>query len=248
VLLGTVTYSKGDERELGAGDRPGGYPLRWIPAIAAANASPSKSTDDDAADETFTDKPDRRRLAKLRRLDTDAARKQHLPRIVALVDRLLERIDLREFAAGYGTRVDPDDDEAVARRKRFDARRDLLVDLLYRKGRALGYMELPDVVARHPIADPATLDAAFEANFRELAKWVDTTDAKYVLLHVRHDRRKGRLAHALKELNEQIAESPPTFWYVKKRRDLYEELGWTHALEHERRRLAILFPKVREPL
>jgi hypothetical protein len=39
---------------------------------------------------------------------------------------------------------------------------------------------------------------AFEENFRELRKWVDTTLAKHALLVSKREKRAGRLGHALK--------------------------------------------------
>jgi hypothetical protein len=104
-------------------------------------------------------------------------------------------------------------------------------------------MELPEVVAKHPIEDPAALDKAFEKNFAELSSWVDTTDPRWGLLRVRRDRRDQRFGAALKLLDRYAEKEPPNYWYLKKRRDIYEKLGWRQAYEHERRRLAIHFPK-----
>lgn len=38
----------------------------------------------------------------------------------------------------------------------------------------------------------------FEANFKELKKWVDVKSSKYGTLSVIHERRRGRLGTALK--------------------------------------------------
>ena len=129
----------------------------------------------------------------------------------------------------------------------MDKIRDVLADTLYRKGRALGYMELPDVVKKRPIADPAAHDRAFEANFSELRKWVDTTQEKYFLLHVRRERRQGRYGNALELLNRHLSAAEPNYWHFKKRRDLYESLGWEHCRADEDRRLLIRFPGDYQP-
>jgi hypothetical protein len=129
----------------------------------------------------------------------------------------------------------------------MDEQRAILVDTLYRKGRALGYMELPDVVEKHPIEDQTALDAAFEANFAELAKWVDTTAADYFLLHDRRERRQERYGKALELLNRHIPNSEPDYWHFKKRRDIYGELGWKHLQAWEASWLVRRFPKAYEP-
>jgi tripeptidyl-peptidase-2 len=103
-------------------------------------------------------------------------------------------------------------------------------------------MELPDVLAKHPIADSAAHEKLFEGNFSQLQKWVNTTDQKYVLLHIRRERRRGNYGESLKLLEKNISSSGSNFWLFKKRRDIYEKLGWQHLWEYERRWLMIRFP------
>lgn len=182
-------------------------------------------------------------VVRLHRLDAEDHRKERLEAVVEAADAVLAEIDTAALAAHYGTNVNPEDSDAKAARQEMDEKRKILVDALYRKGRALGYMELPDVIAEHPIEDPEAHDRAFEANFAELRKWVDTTEKDYVLLHVRRERRRGRFGTALELLNRHAESSAPNYWYVKKRRDIFEKLGWTHAFENEQKRLLIRFPK-----
>ncbi len=186
-------------------------------------------------------------VVRLHKLDSEAHRKDRLPEVVKAADAVLAQIDTKQLALVEGTRVNSDDPQAVREAEKWKSRRATLVDTLYRKGRALGYMELPDVVAKHPIKDQAALDKAFEANFAELRKWVDTTDKQYFLLHVRRDRRLGRYGAALKLLNKYIADSPPTYWYYKKRRDIYRELDWKPLADYAATWLPIRFPAQREP-
>ena len=199
---------------------------------------------DKTAGEFLKVEPDSQRLLVLRlhRLDDVKHRKKRLPEVIAAADAVLGRIDTAKLAAHYGTKINPDDKQASANRKKMDDQRGILIDTLYRKGRAVGYMELPDVIKKHPIADRAAHDKAFEDNFAELQKWADTTEEKYVLLHIRRDRRKQRFGNALKWLNKYIASSPGNYWYHKKRRDIYQKLEWTHLWELEKRWLIIRFP------
>lgn len=182
-------------------------------------------------------------LTRLERLDDEKHRKERLPEVVAAADAVLAAIDQEELRRALATRIDPDDPDAAKQRRRDEKLRDTLAETLYRKGRALGYMELPDVIVQHPIEDPEAHDKAFEENFAALQSWVDTTDRKYFLLQVRRDRRKGRLGKALALLNKHIPDSAPNYWYFKKRRDIYGELGWDHLAGDEGRWLLIKFPE-----
>jgi tripeptidyl-peptidase-2 len=204
---------------------------------------------DKLADELEREHPDDLRIpvARLKRLDDPEHRKERLSKVVEAADAILARIDAQALAAHYGTNVNDDDPQAKAERRRMDEQRAILVDTLYRKGRALGYMELPDVVEKHPIEDQTALDAAFEANFAELAKWVDTTAADYFLLHDRRERRQERYGKALELLNRHIPNSEPDYWHFKKRRDIYGELGWKHLQAWEASWLVRRFPKAYEP-
>ena len=179
---------------------------------------------------------------RLERLDNVKLRKTRLPEVVKAADEILKRIDQDAIAKQFGSNVNLNDKDDAANRRRLGEQRTVLIDTLYRKGRALGYMELPDVISKHPITNPAAHDKAFEENFNQLRRWVNTTDKEYVLLHIRRDRRKNRNGAALKWLNKYIDSSEPYYWYHKKRRDVYESLGWQHLHNHESRWLVIRFP------
>lgn len=183
--------------------------------------------------------------AKLHWLDDVRFRKQRLPKVVRAADAVIRRINRRELAAKLGTKGT--DKSAAAEHKAATQQLKILTDALYRKGRALGYMELPDVIEKFPIKDPEAHDEAFEQAFAELGRWVDTTQTDYVLLHVRHARRKGNFGEALSQLNAQIKKSSNSYWYFKKRRDIYQEAGWQHCYDPEWRRVLRMFPEKVQP-
>jgi len=183
--------------------------------------------------------------ADLERLDTLADRKKHLAKVVAAADRVLSEIDAKALAAYYG--VKHHDGNAAVQRQ-MARHRDVLINTLYRKGRAIGYMELPEVVAKHPITDKKQYDKAFEQNFSQLRQWVDTTGKDYVLLHIRWQRRNKKYGQALQLLNKLIDSSPVTFWYHKKRRDVFVSLGWEELAAYESNWMLIHFPQSYEKL
>jgi len=172
--------------------------------------------------------------AMLHRLDGVANRKQHLDEVVDAADAVIAQIDQNKLAQTLGRR---------GSHKAAESLRTILVDALYRKGRALGYMELPDVIEKHPIANPKEHAQAFEANFKVLQTWVDTTETDYFLLHIRRERRFKHWGSALALLQRRMPTAPTNYWYHKKRRDLFEELGWKQLHEYEARWLRIRFPK-----
>ncbi len=182
-------------------------------------------------------------IARLHFLDRAEHRKEHLDQVVKAADAVIDKIDPERLDQLYRPHTNPEDTGAARKQKVYAKEREELIDALYRKGRALGYMELPDVIAKHPIKDPAAHNKAFEENFAELGRWVDTTETDYVLLHIRRARRLGWYGEALKLLNKQIADLAPTYWYYKKRRDVFQKLKWNAAYERAARWLVIRFPK-----
>lgn len=156
--------------------------------------------------------------------DAESTRKQRLARIVSAADDLIERIDQSELRQVlFRERQLPGKKAGAAQAKK---QLEWLTDALYRKGRALGYMELPDVVARTPIDDPEAHGRRFEDNLRQLDEWADLSDQQFVLLLVRYHRRQGELGAALELLRQAESRYGQQFWYDKKRRDIYGELGW----------------------
>jgi len=263
-LRGTVYYGRANSARHGAGRRPGGFGLSLVVPAKPTSTKPTAKSPagdlvaeqrkflidrlaripfetrrkefDELAAKLLAKTPKLRPvlLTRLDRLDDVKHRKERLSDVVAAADAVIATIDTDKLARTLGRRGGRSADKAV------------LVDALYRKGRALAYMELPKVIAAHPIADQPAHNKAFESNFKELGRWVDTTEKTYVLLHIRRERRRGRPAVALKWLTKYYPGTPPNFWYVKKRRDLYETLGWSHCHEYQQRWLLVQFPKTYE--
>ncbi|NQV24897.1 MAG: tripeptidyl peptidase II, partial [Rhodopirellula sp.] len=171
-------------------------------------------------------------VTKLHKLDAPKSRKERLSEIVEAADAVLAQLDEAAIALTLIGRSDADDKAAAKARKSAEKKKALLIDTLYRKGRALGYMELPEVVAKHPIKDQQAHDKAFEANYKALTKWVDPTDSDYFLLHIRREARQHNYGESLKWLNKYSSGAAPNYWYFEKRRKFYEALGWKHLSEN----------------
>ena len=169
-------------------------------------------------------------VLKLQRLDEAKWRKQHLDDVVAAADTVIDQIDEAEIALALIGRSAADDKAGAAKRKRAERLKSLLIDTLYRKARAIGYRELPEVLEKHPIKDQKVQDKAFNDAFNALAKWVDPASKDYFLLHVRSEARKGNHGAALKSLNQYGSDSD--YWHIEKHRKLYDKLGWDHLTDN----------------
>ena len=95
----------------------------------------------------------------------------------------------------------------------------------YRLGRALAYRELPIVREQWPISEPEQYEKQLITSYRKLINQTREVLPEFILLEDRMLRRSGSKGLAL-ELLEANRQSIELKWYLKKRRDLLEELGW----------------------
>ncbi len=266
LLVGNVTYGGG---ATGAGHRPGGYPVVYVvppkPAAKKGGAGGGSAKKDESsaeeryaeslidfkvkqlarlhgeedrelfdriAAEVLAERPDYLPVlvARLERAD-GVKREEHLDGVIAAADRVIDQIDQIALAAHYGVQLDPDDEAAAEQRKESDEKKAILVDALFRKAKALS--DLSDGAA----------DPAFEAAFANLQKWVDTTEGRYLDLHIEREHRHGHLGAVLKLLNAKIAAQPTNRKLYERRIELLGELGWSHWKDHEEIRQLIRFPR-----
>lgn len=169
-------------------------------------------------------------VEKLRRLDGDD-RKEHLGRVIAAADAVINAIDTDAIAKILGTRPTDDDEESEARKK-AEEQRDILADALYRKCRAFAY--------RDDMNEEQT--PGFEETFPELQKWVDTRDDQHILVDIRNERRRQRFGTAVKLLNDHIENVPPEKRLFDKRIRIMKKLGWSHWVAYDEQWNRIRFP------
>lgn len=95
----------------------------------------------------------------------------------------------------------------------------------YRLGRALAYRELPDVRERWPISDGEQYEQELQGAYQRLVEQTEDERPEFILLADRMLRRAGEKGRALEmlEANRNVIEPR---WYLKKRRDLLNELHW----------------------
>ena len=179
-------------------------------------------------------------LVKLHRLDSVKRRKDHLLLVIRACNDVLRRINVKSIRQQLGTRPNLEDVESRQNFNKAQHLKSILIDTLYRKGRAIGYQELPDVLAKHPVKNPEAVQQDFESNFNELRNWVDPSSKEYFLLYVRRERRLKRPGSALMILNKHF--DSRSYWHVKKKGDLFEELGWNVFAKEQRKWLLRSFP------
>lgn len=142
--------------------------------------------------------------------DTDDERKENLPTTIELA-RQLEAAMSTQFA---------DESNSLATPTAW-----AIAYTRYRLGRALAYRELPEVREAWPISDPDRYEDALNDVFERLAEQTKGNRREFILLQDRMFRRAGKKGRAL-ELLEANRRSIEPKWYLKKRRDLLQELGW----------------------
>lgn len=167
------------------------------------------------------------RVEILKRYD-DHDRKEHLDQVIETANAVLERIDTEALAQNLGKQIPDNDKEAKKERDKWEEKKKVLIDTLYRKGRAIAYRD-----ARNE-TDTEDPDSEFESNFKELQKWADTTSKDHFLLHVRWHRRWDRYGSALALLNKHIEESPTDKQLIDKRIKMFDKLGLEHWKEWEK--------------
>lgn len=115
---------------------------------------------------------------------------------------------------------------------------------LYRRGHALMYRELPEVLDKRPM-DEGEMErntAALIGVYRELKELVPEHRPEFVLLDARMLRRdhwNGRALVLMEDFGGQISSQ----WYLKKRRDILRELGWDGPAKEAAAIYAAKFPE-----
>lgn len=176
-------------------------------------------------------------------IDQPSVRKQNLDRVASVAQRVLKFCEIR--LGGLPDPQDPNQDafdtttqatpanspinfkhhkqpnDSVAKRLYAWA-----ADAAYRRVRAIGYRELPDVLAKTPIKDKAAQDLEFDNAMRQLCGLVPIKNWRFVLALVRYERRQSRPDKAYEVLSRYATEGPAMPWYFKKERDLWIDHGW----------------------
>ncbi|MBI1249618.1 S8 family serine peptidase [bacterium] len=178
--------------------------------------------------------------AKLVVLD-DNDRKKHLPEVVQAADAVLKAINQNKVRSYFAERREPETDDQKKEMKKMTELRETIIDTLYRKARALAYMDLPEDDPEHPEnknlrkepKDDEKRKELFEKTYQQLSSWVDTSDKDYALLEIRYLRRHEKYGEALQLLNSLIDDDPTNLLLYKKRSDIYADLGWPFAEKYE---------------
>lgn len=147
---------------------------------------------------------------RLLAVDTDDERKENLRTTIELASQL-------ETALSEQL---PSDSQSLATPTDW-----ILAYTRYRLGRALAYRELPEVREGWPISNPDQYQEKLVSAFQRLTEHTNGDRPEFILLQDRMFRRSGKKGRAL-ELLEENRQSIEPKWYLKKRRDLLQELGW----------------------
>jgi len=158
--------------------------------------------------------------------------------VIGAADRIIAQIDTTKLAEHFGTKVDKDEPEEQRRNKKLVEERDALVEALTSK--ALAVASKAHDSLHMDEADRTT----FLDSFREVRKWIDTTETKHARLHAIYEFLQNRPCLGIKVLNKAIdnKESVPAKELFFTRGLLYRSLGWNHLEHQEWDRVAAMFP------
>ena len=239
---GSLTIGKGDAFE-------------WETPFAASSAGKKASSVLEDSSLVGLDSADpvlHRLVEKLHQLD-DEERKSRLDRVVDSANKVLALIDEKALRRRLG--MGPLNESAERETELPAARlKEILVDTLYRKARAVGFMELSTLDEEWVESNASAgwsserIESTFNETYQRLESWVDIEGSDFYRLAIRRDRRMGNLGTALKKLRPHIAgEGLKDEGLLKKRVAILRELGWRELADAEEAWLLRKFPS-RPPL
>jgi len=166
-----------------------------------------------------------------------AGRSDKLADIVEKADKIISKIDAKEMAAHYGTKIDENDVEQARARKEWDEKKEIYINAIYRKGIALSEMK--------------TDKEKIVLNTKELKKWADVDNAKLNLLECRQNKEEGHYALALQSATKKLSTIATSDSTKKELLDqqieLVELLGWKHWHEYLVQYKHISYPQQYRP-
>jgi len=190
---------------------------------AAAEARLSQSAGEQSAGVSSSDalrqlQQAARQQKHLWQIDDEESRKKHLAETIELSKSLDQT--LQDVLDSLPTETETETDDGFRQSVRW-----ALAHTRYRRARALAYRELPEVLEETPIRNRQRYERKLRDAHRDLRETFDEPQSEFVLLEIRMLRRAGDRGQALQKL-ERFRERIEPKWYLKKRRDLLEELGW----------------------
>lgn len=176
----------------------------------------------------------------LKRLDGDD-RKKNLDSILPLLEQMIQRLNETEIREYFAVRHTPKTKNEREKMAQMTSDKEQLLDLIYRKARALAYQET--------LTQEKT--EAFDNALLKLRSWIDTNHSTYRLLDIREFRRQEAYGSALTLLNESIKENPNDAKLLKKKIKILNTLDWPFWVQYAHvqsyHRLPNLYPSVQIP-
>ncbi|CAM9495329.1 unnamed protein product [Ectocarpus fasciculatus] len=161
--------------------------------------------------------------------------------VVTAADDVVATIDQAEVAKQFGTNVDTEDSGMVTARKEFDEKKKALADAFARKARALADVE--DILGESEMTKACS---PFLAAYSDLLRWADVGEDKHAKVSLAFLRRKRRLGMMVKLLSKLISSSSKTVSKEEAstaRAKVFEELGWDHLVEGDKKWAVLGHPK-----
>jgi len=181
--------------------------------------------------------------------EAEAAEVGQLKEELRCIEQLEAAVDTQVVAAHGGRRIDKDDEAEQRRAKELDKAKDALVEALAAKVVALARLSSlePEKAAADSAEGAVQADGGsgqLQSAYKQLASWVDMSDAKHAATVAAYHKALGRHALALTALKKAIAkEDHPKKTQLNERVELLTALGWTAWADREKGALVVKYPE-----
>ncbi|TMW61109.1 hypothetical protein Poli38472_013572 [Pythium oligandrum] len=175
--------------------------------------------------------------ANLHHFDNEKDRLTQLPKVIEAADTVLAKIKQDELALFFGTRAVPGDQPHAQKKlqKEKETEKEILIDALTRKTRALG--------------DAGQWDE-FLASYSALQKWADVETPKFLQVALLHDKHYENLGLTIQRLRKvadlDSAEKDKILAEDKLTKEIqttFEKLQWAHWALYEQQWSRVRAPR-----
>ncbi|WAR28137.1 TPP2-like protein [Mya arenaria] len=178
-------------------------------------------------------------IARLNAIDSEKDREKCIPEIIETARLVLSKIDQQSVLAYFGMKSDNSAEAASIKTKKEEKKVEIMTSLL-----KLGLAQA-DVLLNGWSVEGVTA-GELDTTVTELAKWVEPTDSKVLLLSIKHAMVHQQYGRALKLTLKEWDDKPSKDAGIKVL-ELYEKLGWDHCHHYFSNWLLVKFPPAYRP-
>ncbi|XP_066922123.1 tripeptidyl-peptidase 2-like [Clytia hemisphaerica] len=179
--------------------------------------------------------------AVLNALDSSKERMKNLKKITEAAQKILADIDSEKLLSYFGAKAHQTD-EQIKLKEQMDKEKASYINATYKLGLAISDGLLEARQSEVPTEEAEFSIERLNECYHNLAKFVDSSDAKMQLLSARHGVAHGHYGRALKALLNHIDENGHTKEMASKVIEMVQKLGFAHIEEYLNKWQQVRFP------